>query len=67
MDGWSADYPCLDGEIASEAAVTIERQRTLISDMFVLMINRLDEKDPKVKAVLLRAIAETPDTDEIPA
>jgi len=30
MDGWSADYPCLDGIIAEEAATEIERLRILL-------------------------------------
>lgn len=51
----------------SEAEATIERQKKLISDMFVVILNRCDEKDPKVKDVLLRALEEFPDDDIIPS
>ena len=33
MEGWSANYPCLDGEIAEEAANRIEEDRKLIQEM----------------------------------
>lgn len=33
MDGWSGDYPCLDGIIAKEAADHIEAQEKLIEEM----------------------------------
>ena len=53
------------GENELAAADLIERQSNLIQEMFVVMINRCDEKDPKVKEVLIRAIKEQPDEDAL--
>lgn len=44
-----------------------ERMKKLITDMFVVILNRCDKNDPKVKDVLLRAIEEMPESDLIPA
>jgi GMP synthase PP-ATPase subunit len=51
---------------AIEAATQLEAKDKLIQDMFRVIINRCDEKDPKVKDVLLRAISMQPDSDDIP-
>lgn len=33
MDGWSADYPCLDGELANEAADALEARDKTIAEL----------------------------------
>jgi hypothetical protein len=52
-------------EIEDQNAI-IERRGALIGDMMTVMMNRLDEKDTKVKALLLRGIEEMPEDDFIP-
>lgn len=61
-----AQFLLREGREAAELANTIVRQRTLIADMMTAMMNRLDNHDPKVKALLLRALDEMPDSDMIP-
>lgn len=52
--------------MAEREAGNADRLRTLVSDMLTIILNRCDEKDPKVKAVLLRAIEEMSEPDFIP-
>lgn len=44
--------------LLTEAAEAITRQRTLITDMMTVMMNRLYSQDPKVKALLIKAVQE---------
>lgn len=51
----------LVAEDVRDAADLIERQSALIRDMAVVIVNRCDQNDPKVKDVLIRAVNEQPE------
>ncbi len=55
-----------DARVAREAIDLIERQARIIEEAAQIIINRCDTNDPRVKYVVLRALAEMPEQDFIP-